>query len=481
VVSPKSAKHGALVCAAASLLKAISLLLVSASANANHTPNPGQAPKIRSTVSLVLVDALVADKKTGTPIEDLAQGDFQLRDNGKPVELTRFNRGKDHTLRQVQVWFVLLCNEELHFPMGVRRGTEIIATQNWGASFLAGKTAELLPALAHLNDDEAIGVAHWCDNGESEIDLAPTLERASVLQSIEQIARKKPVQQNHGPAGPSGELTRRINDVARTGFPEPLPALIFIGGRQGEDAGGPSADPWFGLIEESSMDFGLAGESLSGSADSSQNGDHTSDYVKRLGIYFDSLHRRYELGFVPVKQGNELHHLGLTLTKAVRERYPNAVLRYRELYGDEDGTKPGNSRATDWKNLDSKMRAAVNSPANQEALKFETRKTADAAGGTEQFVIRIAPDDLTWKMLPDGDRRCVVTIVAASYSTKGRPIGVTVRQLEIVQEFAQLALLKDKPVSLSFNVTEPKGTAKVRLMVRDVATGHIGTQDVRGE
>ena len=124
------------------------------------------------------------------------------------------------------------------------------------------------------------------------------------------------------------------------------------------------------------------------------------------------------------------------------------------------------------------MRAAVNSPANQEALQFETRKTAETTGGAEQFVIRIAPDDLTWKMLPDGDRRCVVTIVTASYSVNGRPIGVTARELEIVQEFARLALLKDKPVTLSFDVTEPKGTAKVRLLVRDVTTGHIGTQDV---
>src|SRR5882672_7438980 len=97
VVRPRVAKRGVLVCAAAGLLNAISLLVVLASANANHTPNAGQEPKIRTTVSLVLVDAVVADKKTGIPIDDLAQGDFLLRDNGKPVELTQFNRGKDHT------------------------------------------------------------------------------------------------------------------------------------------------------------------------------------------------------------------------------------------------------------------------------------------------------------------------------------------------------------------------------------------------
>jgi hypothetical protein len=53
-----------------------------------------------------------------------------------------------------------------------------------------------------------------------------------------------------------------------------------------------------------------------------------------------------------------------------------------------------------------------------------------------------------------------------------------VKELEIVQEFDRLKELKDKPVLLSLRVTVAKRAAKVRVLVRDDATGHIGTQDL---
>jgi hypothetical protein len=55
-----------------------------------------------------------------------------------------------------------------------------------------------------------------------------------------------------------------------------------------------------------------------------------------------------------------------------------------------------------------------------------------------------------------------------------------VKELEIVQESGKLAAVKDRPVVLSLKVTAAKGAARVRVLVRDVATGHIGAQDVRG-
>jgi len=348
---PMVAKRNSLVYAVACLACTSCLVIAPACGNPNAAANGGQEPKIRTTVSLVLVDALVKDKKSGAAIDDLTQEDFLLRDDGKPIELARFNRGKDHTLRPVQVWFVLLCNEELHFPMGVQRRTEIKGTEHWGVNFLAGKMGELLPALAHLKEEETIGVAHWCDNGESEIDLAPSRDRTAVLETMEQIARRKTIiEQNRSPGGPSQEVTGLISNVARTGFPEPLPAIIFIGGRQTEGVGGRSGDVWSGVMEESSVDFGVEGGGASGSAESLEYRVGESDYVNRLGVYLDSLHRRYEFAFVPRKHGKELHHVSVALTKAAKEKYPNAVLRYREVYGDEDRTEPEVARVIDWKN-----------------------------------------------------------------------------------------------------------------------------------
>jgi len=443
-------------------------------------PSGAQARSIKSTTSLVLVDAMAEDKKSGAPVDDLRQADFQLRDNGKPVSISSFNRGKDQKLRPIQLWFALLCNEELHTQMGGRRRGQVESTEQWGVSFLAGKTRELRPALEHLKPGDTLGVAHWCDDGQSEIDVPPSADHEPALASMDQIAQRKTVviQQDTG-RDVQTEVTALINNMARTSFPEPFLAIIFLGGRQTGKSAGKAGDVWSGFMEESSMDFGMGGGG-SNARESMGYAVQGSDYVKRLGIYLDNLHQRYEIGFEPGKQGKKPHHVSVTLAKDAREKYPDAMLRYREVYsGAEQGASSDSAKqAMDWKDLDSKMRAAVKSPTTQADLKFIAQKMEGTPGGTEHFLVRIPQNDLTWKMLPNGDRRCVVMAVIASYSTKGQPVGVTVKELEIVQEFDRLKELKDKPVLLSLRVTVAKGAAKVRVLVRDDATGHIGTQDL---
>ena len=59
-------------------------------------PAPAASDKsktIETTTSLVLVDALLEDKKSGVPIDDLKQEDFLLRDKGKPCA-QKFSSGK---------------------------------------------------------------------------------------------------------------------------------------------------------------------------------------------------------------------------------------------------------------------------------------------------------------------------------------------------------------------------------------------------
>jgi hypothetical protein len=456
-----------------------SIARVSAKQDAAVTSG-AQTRGIKTTTSLVLVDAMAEDKKSGAPVGDLQQGDFQLRDNGKSVSISSFNRGKDQKLRPIQLWFVLLCNEELHSQMGGRRRGQVESTEQWGVSFLAGKTTELRPALEHIKPGDTLGVAHWCDDGQSEIDIPPSADHGAALAAMDQIAQRKTVviQQDTGRDAQT-EITALINNMARTSFPEPFLAIIFLGGKQTGNSGGKSRDVWSGFMEESSMDFGMGGGSSS-ATESMGYAVQGSDYVKRLGIYLDNLHQRYEIGFEPGKQGKKPHHVSVTLTKDAKEKYPDAMLRYREVYrGADQGTSSDSAKqAMDWKDLDSRMRAAVKSPTTQADLKFIAQKMEGTPGGIEHFLVRIPQNDLTWKMLPNGDRRCVVMAVIASYSTKGQPVGVTVKELEIVQEFDRLEELKDKPVLLSLRVSVAKGASKVRVLVRDDATGHIGTQDL---
>jgi len=445
--------------------------------------NPApQAPAIRTTTSLVLVDVLAEDKKTGEPIRDLEKDDFRVRDDGKPADITAFNRGKDNNLRPMQLWFVLVCNEELHYTVAARRRGRVENVENLGSNFLAGKSTELRSALDHLKADDTIGVAHWCDTGEAEIDLHPTLDRDKPLEIMDQIAKQKKISvEQTSDESPQEHVLQLINDVARAAFPAPFPSIVFVGGKESGNATGGSPQSSSGTMGLSSMDFGLGnGNGSSGAADSSSYKVQNSEYGNRLGMIIDILHSRYEVGFLPGKQGKKLHHVEVTMAKSGKERYPGALFRYREAYNDETQALPSENtkQIPKLNQLDSRMQLAVKSPANQEELSFEVHGARGEAAGTQRFSLRIDPKALTWTMLPNGDRRSVVTTVVACYSLKGQPIGLVVKDLEIVQESDRLRVLKDKPVIFTVTAKLAKGAARIRLVVRDVGTGHIGSQDL---
>jgi hypothetical protein len=442
-----------------------------------------QAPAIRTTASLVLVDVLVVQKKTGDPITDLQKEDFLVRDNGKPVSITTFNRGRDQNLRPVQLWFVLTCNEELNFDAIAPLGRRFERTESWGSSFLSGRTLELLPALEHLRAAETVGVAHWCDDGQSEIDRPASLDREKALKVMNDIAARKPVVIQHfGGQDARDQVVSLINRVAQATFPAPFLSFIFVGGKESGASAQSAGAAWSGSMEFSSLELGLTGRD--DSSDSSGNlryAIQSSDYVSRLATFIDALHARYEIGFAPEKHGKKLHHVDVTLTRDAEERYPDAALRYREIYGDSvQGNKAEAALEQKvWRQLDSRLQSAVRSKSIQGGLSFELQRSEGTQEGLERFALKIAPGGLTWKELPNGDRRSIVTAVVAGYSPKGQVITLLVKELEITQESARLPELKDNPVVLSLGATVVKPVARIRVVLRDVASGRIGSQDMQ--
>ena len=51
---------------------------------------PPQAPVFRTGINVVRVDVIVTDSKTGQPVADLKQGDFQITENDKPQTIDTF-------------------------------------------------------------------------------------------------------------------------------------------------------------------------------------------------------------------------------------------------------------------------------------------------------------------------------------------------------------------------------------------------------
>ena len=446
-------------------------------ANANT-----QEPVIHATTSRVLVDVLVEDKKTGEPIVALQQQDFLLRDNGKPVSVASFNRGIDHNLRPVQLWFVLLCNEERYRKVYRQSGDQVFAStvkESLGSRFLAGRAHELRPAFDHLKPDETVGVAHWCDDGEAETDAAPSVDRDATFKAIESIAgRDTVVVRLTSKYDTQERAVQMINNLTQAAFPEPFLAILLAGGNLSGNAGGNAGEAWSGFLKESSLEFGLQSEISPRGA--TQYPVRSSDYVSRLGAFIDSLHGRYEIGFAPGKPENKLHFISVELTRNAKVRFPSATLRYRQAYDDlplADATQKAKG-LSDWQLLDTRMRAAIHAAANQEKLPFDVEQARDTGNGMERFALQVAPGALTWQPLPNGDQRSVIAAVVASYSAQGQPVALVVKQFEVVQEFDRLPELQRKPLVFLLSASIPEGTARIRLALRDLATGRIGTRDL---
>jgi hypothetical protein len=77
-----------------------------------------------------------------------------MSDNGDEMPIERFDKGAEHATRSIALWLIVQCNDAQ--PPGHH------------SRFMRRRTDLLKPALTQLAADDAIGVAHWCDNGDAK-------------------------------------------------------------------------------------------------------------------------------------------------------------------------------------------------------------------------------------------------------------------------------------------------------------------------
>jgi len=306
---------------------------------AQHTEQSPAAPStIRVGSSLVLVDVISQDPKSGLPIRDFKKEDFQVFDNGHEVPISSFDSGTGYDTRRVALWLVVLCNEQGKVA---------------GSAQFVGKEALFRPALDHLDEQDMVGVAHWCDNGETELDLRPTEDRDKAIEVLTETI--KPISFHIGGNSDAvGELTFRkmvrmiIQDAQRRN-PQPLPALVFL---DGDYTGQPKSELnhliddfletsgiVFGIKDERSPSLGPLlfeqGQIMHYMAE--QTGGQffaapPAGYSAALEAILMQLHFRYELGFVPPALDGKRHKLKVVLTKDAKEKHKGARLRFRSEY-----------------------------------------------------------------------------------------------------------------------------------------------------
>lgn len=315
------------------------LISYGSSLAAQEAPGPTQTAIIRTQSSLVLVDVIGQDPKNGLPVQDFQKDDFRVYDDRHEVSIASFDAGPAHAARPVVVWLVVICNEQGKIG---------------GSANYAGKEALFRPALEHLDKHDMVGVAHWCDNGETQLDLAPTEDRDTPLRVLAEVIRPIPFQAGNIHTDEVGEATFRkmirfiIQDAHRRD-PQPLPAIVFLDG----DHTGQPIQELNALVDDFLETSGI----VFGIKDSGYPwvmpliGEHAqilhymaketggqyliaspSGYAAALDSILTQLHFRYEIGFIPPAIDGKRHSLKVELTHEAREKHKGVRLRFRPEY-----------------------------------------------------------------------------------------------------------------------------------------------------
>jgi hypothetical protein len=435
---------------------------------------------IRATSPLVLVDVIARNKETGASIDHLIGDDLKLTDDSIQVPVFAFDRSP----RPITLWFVMICNQSNWF--------------NEGSTFFAGKSYRLRPALEHLNADDRIAVAHWCDNGCATIDLPPTSNRDAALAAIENVLRRPanlPVGYGSGVFALQ-QMMRLISDITHTTKPRPTPVITFIHG----DAMGMRQDyaqvVTEQLFEMSGIVYGINNGRYNGFWDrgsgqqrlaqfwSTETGGQLfatskADYGGALEKIIQEAHARYQLGFVPQNLDGRWHRLRLELSDQAKERFRSISLRYRSGYKATAEEAPSTGLA---------MLAAEAVPPPDNA-KADTSKPARIRFGADvrsrssvlhaaTILLGIDSSTLNWSKQLGNPEQSLMTLVVTFLSGDNQNLGYQVRNIELTRPKDEGERSKGALMRLSFSVDLSPDTKKVRLVVQDTESGRIGAIEV---
>jgi len=296
-----------------------------------------QSPEVtfRTSSNLVLVDVVALNSKNELADTTLRRDDFELLDNGRPVAIKTFDNATG--TRPLALWFVVQCN--------------MAGWESRGSGLFARQIHRFEPVLKTRNSRDSVAVAHWCDNGDSRLDLLPTSnseeEAVATLERVLTLVRSDNLHDRAGELALQQTL-QLIIDETRSLSEEPVPVLIF---QYGDYSGMPKAEAnhfidellatsaiAYGLKDSRSPGLWLIGEQAEvGHYIASETGGvylkvAAENYATGLTQILRQLDSRYELGFQPEALDGKRHKLTVKLTDAAKKEHTGVRLRYRLGY-----------------------------------------------------------------------------------------------------------------------------------------------------
>ena len=321
-----------------SLLLSLQLSCFTLPAVAQKGAPVNNSPEItlHSSSNLVLVDVIALNARSGLPDKTLTRDDFRIFDNGQPVSIKTFDSGAKFTTRPLALWFVVQCNMQGY--------------EAKGSGLFAGQISLFKPPMKGLEKQDTVAVAHWCDDGQSKLDLLPTSDIDEAAATLEQVLVPVPDTNDHNRKGELAlqKTLQLIIDATHSVVPEPLPVVIFLyGDYSGMDSSVANrfvdelletSAVAYGLRDRRSPRIWLIGEQAAvANYIATQTGGQylrvtPKTYAKGLEEILQQLHCRYELGFKPEALDGKRHKLRVELAVAGKNQHKAVRLRSRAAY-----------------------------------------------------------------------------------------------------------------------------------------------------
>ncbi|SEG72996.1 VWFA-related domain-containing protein [Bryocella elongata] len=505
------------------------LLVVSITARAQDDAQVPHAPTLTVTSRLVVLD-VVATGKDGKPVEGLTRADFRVLEDGQPQEIRSFEATTMHTLPatsaepgtifdpgnpasfgqspaavlvldQLNTHFAdsSFARRELHDylagqPALLPQPTTLLTVYDSHFQQIAPFTRsrdQLLKALAAAPTRYAWKLEQ---GGNSDVDSGPVDRLQQSLNALEQIAqsyeripgRKNLVWVGGGfptlnPTTLDGDDAREVKDTLDHVTDVLLDTRVTLYAVDPSSTAAGETE----ITSADQADFAMAAGGLS---EGIQPFSSTADF-DRLGAVTGGrvvrgLNNVSQQIASSVQQGDDFYTLAYSPTRqddtpgayrkiTVQCLRPGVTVSTRQGYFPA----PAVSAATARTDFSYDLSAAAESAVPLHAV----RLTVSAAAGTGAYMLEVPATDLTWTANPDGSSTAHVAALAVLLSGKDAALGHMLRTMTATAKPGTDLRNPDRKAEFALAVPLTGKTKKLRFVVRDATTGHMGSADVQVE
>jgi hypothetical protein len=361
---------------------------------------------------------------------------------------------------------------------------------------MKGKTASFTPVLRKLRANDTVAFAHWCDDGTFGVDLLPTRDRDAPSASIQTVLNAPMVR----PTTVSGmdalhAMVLRVRDTSQRATPGSLPVLIFLygdhGGMYNDEANDMLGQPLgplplvYGInngavsvqkLQLHSQNWLYIVHYLSDKTGGVVLSTWRGTYDVELDRILTELQGRYQLGFVPPALDGKQHELRIKLSDNARNKLKSVDLRYASTFLASPSAL--GSVSSPESQAEAALALAMSNSSPYTDIVFDASGKVPAPGQPGQFRLYVDPRSLSWTPLENGDRHALLTLALGSYPAQGAALSNQVKQFEALQAKTDQSGATPKAVILSIPFQVPPGSVRLRFVLRDTASGRLGSFDL---